>query len=264
MKLQLIFYLKTSFYYNLEFTYNNNIKSSAIKYIINLSNYVTCFHNLKEENTKVNIPDSVTLLTKAKESKIGYLILQTTDNNLYNYDIGKENIKFNLKPSDSNIIFRISPQSTEGVYDIYAQSTIDFIGEFEILVNEIKVKTITIASEPPQACYLEWENSKNTIQYKETIGKEKYYEYVGGFDNGNLVVGFKLYDKYNQIIENKDYFSKYADISSEKYGSDTTYFSIVYDENDKVYKFRDNVPYEKFNKVGYFIRGSQLVIINII
>ena len=247
-----LLFKKTSFYYNLEFTYNNNIKSSAIKYIINLSNYVTCFHNLKEENTKVNIPDSVTLLTKAKESKIGYLILQTTDNNLYNYDIGKENIKFNLKPSDSNIIFRISPQSTEGVYDIYAQSTIDFIGEFEILVNEIKVKTITIVSEPPQACYLEWENSKNTIQQKETIGKEKYYEYVGGFDNGNLVVGFKLYDKYNQIIENKDYFSKYADISSEKYGSDTTYFSIVYDENDKVYKFRDNVPYEKIQQGWIF------------
>ena len=68
---------------------------------------------------------------------------------------------------------------------------------------------------------------------------------MGGFDNGNLAISFELLDKYKQVIESKDYFTKYPDISSEKYGSDTKYFSVSYEEKNKKFNFRDNLPYEK-------------------
>ena len=240
-----LLFKKSSFYYNIQFTYNNIVKSSAIKYVLNIGNYKTCFHQLAEKNTKVNIDDSITIITKAGEYKIGSLILQTKDNNLYNYEIGTSNIKFELNPPESNVILRLVPQTIEGIYYVYAKSTKDYEGKATLYINDINIKVITLISETPKACYLEPENSGKTFEFVETIGKEIYYQYVGGFDNGNLAISFELLDKYKQVIESKDYFTKYPDISSEKYGSDTNYFSVSYEEKNKKFNFRDNLPYEK-------------------
>ena len=47
-----LLFKKSSFYYNIQFTYNNIVKSSAIIYVLNIGNYKTCFHQLAEKNTK--------------------------------------------------------------------------------------------------------------------------------------------------------------------------------------------------------------------
>ena len=60
-------------------------------------------------------------------------------------------------------------------------------------------------SETSQACYLDWVNPEY-FKYQNTSGKEIYYEYIGDFDNGNLLINFKLKDKYNNSIEKEDYF----------------------------------------------------------
>ena len=112
----------------------------------------------------------------------------------------------------------------------------------QIEINGKFVKNITFTSEPSQACYLDWINP-NDFSYKNTQGKEIYYEYDGEFDNGNLLIYFKLRDKNNQTIVNENYFTKFPDISSEEYGTDKNYFSISFDSSNNYYIFRDNVPY---------------------
>ena len=86
---------KSTFNYYLKFTYFSVEKSASIKYTVNIAPYVTCFHNLDESKTKVNIDDSIELLTGGDETKIGNIILNTNDNNLYNYDIGTSKIQTN-------------------------------------------------------------------------------------------------------------------------------------------------------------------------
>ena len=233
---------KSSFYYNLKFTYFNVQKSAAIQYVLNIGTYVTCFHDLNEANTIVNIPDPVSLITGEAEKKLGTIILNTNDNNLYNYNIGIDNIKINLIPSNSNINFKKVALSIDGTYDVYASSSQDYDGVIQIEINGKFVKNITFTSEPSQACYLDWINP-NDFSYKNTEGKEIYYEYDGEFDNGNLLIYFKLRDKNNQTIVNENYFTKFPDISSEEYGTDKNYFSISFDSSNNYYIFRDNVPY---------------------
>ena len=234
---------KSTFNYYLKFNYFSVEKSASIQYILNIGSYVTCFHNLDESKTKVNIDDNIELLTGGDETKIGNIILSTNDNNLYNYDIGTNKIKTSLNPSNNNLVFRVIALSIEGTYDVYAKSTQDYEGDLEIIINDVHVKTIKVISEPSQACYLDWVNPEY-FKYQSTSGKEIYYEYVGDFDNGNLLINFKLKDRYNNSIEKEDYFIKFSDISSEEYGTDAGYFSISFESSNKGYKFRDNIPYE--------------------
>ena len=234
---------KSTFNYYLKFTYFNVVKSASIQYILNIGSYVTCFHYLDESKTKVNIDDNIELLIGDDEKKLGNIILNTKDNNLYNYDIGASKIKTNLNPTNNNLVFRIVALSIEGTYDVYGKSTQDYKGDLEIIINEVVVKTIKVSSEPSQACYLDWINPEY-FKYQSTSGKEIYYEYVGDFDNGNLLINFKLKDRFNNSIEKEDYFTKYSDISSEEYGTDSDYFSISFESSNKGYKFRDNIPYE--------------------
>ena len=234
---------KSSFNYYLKFTYFKVQKSASIKYTLNIGSYITCFHNLNEKKTKVNINNKIELVTGEAEKKIGTIILSTQDSNLYNYDIGIKNIKTKLNPSNNNIIFRLVALSIEGTYDIYVKSKQDYSGKFEILINNISVKTITIVSEPSTACYLDWVKPNDFI-YKSSKGKEIYYEYNGEFDNGNILVNFTLKDKYNNTIQKADYFTKFSDISSEEYGTDKKYFTISFNLKNKRYEFRDNLPYK--------------------
>ena len=234
---------KSSFNYYLKFTYFYEKKSASIEYLLNIGPYITCFHNLDESKTKVNIDNNIELLTGGEETRIGNIILSTNDNNLYNYDIGTSKIQTSLTPPNNNIVFRVISLSIEGTYDVYAKSTQDYEGDLKIIINDVPVKTIKVISEPSQACYLDWVNPEY-FKYQSTSGKEIYYEYVGDFDNGNLLINFKLKDRYNNSVEKEDYFIKYSDISSEEYGKDTEYFSISFESSNKGFKFRDNIPYE--------------------
>jgi len=233
---------KSSFYYNLKFTYFSVQKSAAIQYVLNIGSYVTCFHDLNEANTLVNIADPVSLITGEDEKKLGTIILNTDDNNLYNYDVGISNIKTNLIPSNGNINFKLVALAIDGTYDVYGSSSQDYSGILQILINGKFVKNITFTSEPSQACYLDWINPKDFL-YQSTDGKEIFYEYNGEFDNGNLLVYFKLKDKNNKTIVNENYFTIFPDIYSEEYDTDTNYFTISFDPSTSYYKFRDNIPY---------------------
>ena len=61
---------KSSFNYYLKFTYFKVQKSASIKYILNIGSYITCFHNLNEKKTKVNINNKIELVTVEAEKKI--------------------------------------------------------------------------------------------------------------------------------------------------------------------------------------------------
>ena len=234
---------KSSFKYYLKFTYLKDQKSSSLKYGFNIAPYITCFHDLREINTKVNINDNIQLITGGDETKIGTILLSTIDNNLYNYRLEDGKIKLILEPSSNNVAIRLVPLSIEGIYDVYARATQDYDGKLKIIINEICVKIINFISEPSQACYVEWVDPSHFI-HQNTNGKEIYYEYNGEFDNGNILVNFTLKDKYNNAIEKKDYFTKFSDIYSEEFGTDQKYFSISFNSDKKRYEFRDNIPYE--------------------
>ena len=235
--------VKSNFEYYLKFKYlQNSEKSAAAQYIPNISPYVTCFHPLDLTKTKISIPDSVELLIKADEAKIGSITLSTTDGNLYNYDIGIGNFSFKLEIS-VDIQFRLVALSIEGTYDVYAKSNEEYQGDAQIIIKNQVVKTIRIQSGPPQACYINWLDSKSFSHIK-TEGKELYFNYIGNLYDGNLLIQYKLLDKYNNTIANSEYYTKYADISSEEYGTDKTYFTIEYNKDTTSYKFTDNIPYE--------------------
>jgi len=243
---------KSSFNYYIKLNYYSVEKSASIKYVLNIGSYVTCFHDLSEKNTKVNIGDQIDLIIGGDEKKLGTILLSTTDNNLYNYDIETKNVKMVLNPPSDSIQFRVVALSIEGIYDVYAKSTQSYVGELQITIKETIVKIIKIGSAPSEACNLVWSDPSYFI-HKSTNGKEIYYEYNGPFDNGNILVNFILKDKYNNTIEKEDYFTKFwSDIYSEQYGTDLKYYSISYSTKNKRYEFRDNLPYQNSQRGWVF------------
>ena len=233
---------KSSFNYYLKFNYFRLEKTAAIRYNLNIGSYVTCFHDLNEKNTKVNINNNIQLITGEGEKKIGSIVLSTKDNNLYNYNIGTGKIQTILSPANRNIILRVVPLQIEGTYDVYVRPNQDYSGRLEIKINGVSIRVITLVSEPSKACYIEWVESKN-FKYQRTSGRDYYYLYNGVYDNGNILVNFILKDKYKNKIEKGDYFTKFADISSEEYGTNKNYFSVSFNSKTKRYEFRDNLPY---------------------
>ena len=237
--------VKSSFEYYLNFNYlDKQKKSAAVQRIPNIGSYVTCFHPLDLQKTKVTISESLELVIGVDEYKIGQIILQTDDSNLYNYDIGEKNITYRFEDNKNiDIKFRFVALSIEGTYDVYVTPNQEYHGKIEILVLNVVVYTISAASDPAQACYIKW-SDENSFKYISQSGKEIYYEYTGKFADGNLLINFQLLDKYNKVIDNKEYYTTYSDISSEEYGTDEKYFTINYDESKSLFEFRDNIPYE--------------------
>ena len=72
---------------NIELEFNEND--------LKISPYKTCFHDLDISKTNLEMSYNVELVTGGAETKIAKIELRTSDYNLYNYDIGKSNIKFN-------------------------------------------------------------------------------------------------------------------------------------------------------------------------
>ena len=241
---------KSSFAYYLKFNYTKEStfeeKYAAINYVLNIGSYKTCFHDLNEENTNITISDNINIITGGDEVKLGSIILTTTDDNLYNYDIGKSKIQFNLQPTNDDIKFRVVPLSIEGTYDIYANSTQNYDGKVELIINDKNIKDFNIKSEPPEACYLSLINLDQKFNCEPTINKETYCNYTGEFTDGNLLISFYLKDKKNNTIDDKDYFNKYNDdIKSEDFEKSTDYYSITYNPENKSFSFRDDIPYSE-------------------
>ena len=234
--------MKASFDYILKFRYIKNEKSATLKYFPNFNQYKTCFHPLDLKKTEVKIANIINLSNGGAETKIGTIILKTSDNFLYNYNIGTNNFAFQLE-INVNIKFRVVALSIEGTYEVYVKCNQEYQGEVKIKIKNQEVKIIRLQSGPAQACNLNWLDAKSFKQLKAT-NKEIYYEYIGNMNEGNLLIEFKLLDKYNTIIANSEYYKKFDDISSEQYGTNKKYFSIEYNKKTTSYKFRDNIPYD--------------------
>ena len=251
---------KSSFDYLIKITLQkdsgNEEKIITINYIINIGSYTTCFHPFNKVKTYLDQSWELQFLTGRAEMKIAKIELKTNDNYLYNYDIGKEKIKYILKPTNEKIIFRVVPLTIEGTYDVYGQSFSDYQGELIVEVDGHELRRQSISSQPPLACYLEFKN-KTLFEHLGDDFKEHYYDYKGPFVDGNLEFLFTIKDKFNNSIVKEDYFSAYADIYSLQFGNDKTKFNIFYNNNELGYQFRDNLPFEtrKFTWV-FFMRDS--------
>ena len=239
---------KSSFEYSIKFTLTKNSgneeKTVTLKYIVNIGSYTTCFHDLKVENTNLVQESELEFIIGSSEKKIDKIELKTTDYYLYNKDIGKENIQYYLEePSSNAITFRVVPLSIEGTYDVYGKSTEEYSGYLVVKINGIQIRRTYIQSQPSLACYLEFKDP-SLFEYIKTESREYTYEYIGDFEEGNLLFYFKIKDKYGNYIVKSDYFSKFPDIFSQQFDNDNTKFAVGYSSDDGAYKFRDNLPFE--------------------
>ena len=122
---------------NVTFRYNKNY--------LNISTYTTCFHSLDIEKTLSNFQNyKVESYYIEKEYKISRIELKTTDNYLYNYDIGIEKFALNLSPENDKIMIRIEPFTINGIYDIYIKSDIKIsFASLSIEIDNIKKEICT-------------------------------------------------------------------------------------------------------------------------
>ena len=256
---------KSSFDYSIKFTLEKSSgeeeKTVTLKYILNIGTYTTCFHDLKEENTKLEQDWNLDFLIGA-ERKIAKLELQTKDYYLYNTDIGKDNIQYYLdEPSSNAISFRVVPLSVDGTYDIYGKATDSYQGFLVVKVNGIQIRKQYVSAQPSLACYLEFKEPDLFKLIRNENDKEIHYEYLGDFVEGNLLFYFKIKDKYGNYIVKEDYFSAFADIYSEQFGNGVDrgkdIFTVGYSHEIDFYKFRDKLPFEnrQFSWV-FFMRDS--------
>ena len=81
--------------------------------------------------------------------------MRTKDYNLFNYDIGKDNIRLSLEGA-GNISFRIQPLSIAGVYEIYGTAYSEYYGNIIVYVNDVEITRRYTSATKPQACYLKF------------------------------------------------------------------------------------------------------------
>ena len=252
---------KSSFDYSLKITYEKSTetieKIVTLKYIINIGSYQTCFHNLDLSKTNLDMEYSLEFLIGASEKKFAKIELKTTDYYLYNYDIGKENIKLILDNNPTNAIqFRVVPLSIEGTYEVYGKAVASYSGTLRLLIKDTEIRKVYVYSQPSLACYLEFKRPELFNHLGDEF-KEHYYEYTGTFVDGNLEFFFKILDKYKNVIIKDDYFSTYADIYSLQYGNDLTRFNVGYNQSSEAFQFRDNLPFESRQYTWvFFMRDS--------
>ncbi len=252
---------KSSVDYSLKITFEKSKetveKIVRLKYIINIGSYKTCFHNLDLSKTKLDMEWSLEFLIGASERKFAKIELQTTDTLLYNYDIGKENIKLILDNNPTNAIqFRVVPLSIEGTYEVYGKAVASYSGNLRLLIKETEIRKVYVYSQPSLACYLEFKKPELFIHTGDEF-KEHYYEYNGTFVDGNLEFFFRILDKYKNVIIKDDYFSAYADIYSLQFGNDLTKFNVGYNHPSEAFQFRDKLPFETRQYTWvFFMRDS--------
>ena len=195
---------------NVTFRYNKNY--------LNISTYTTCFHSLDIEKTLSNFQNyKVESYYIEKEYKISRIELKTTDNYLYNYDIGIEKFALNLSPENDKIMIRIEPFTINGIYDIYIKSDIKIsFASLSIEIDNIKKeKSISFIDIIPY--YLEFKEPQ-LFQLLRVDYMEEYYMYIGNFKDGNLYFNFKLLDFKNNTVTKSSSFDSYVNIWSSQLG----------------------------------------------
>ena len=254
---------RSSFDYTLKITFGTDVKIVTFRYntqTLQISTYTTCFHEFDAKKMEVNIDNNIQIKADGKEMKIGTIILKTTDNYLYNYNIGTDKIKITLTAT-GDVKFRIAVFSIAGIYEVYASSTTEYSGGFTVKYGETTVVTKTIVSEQVYAYSMSFKYNQYFKQTKQS-GNEYWFEYTGDFTDGNLGFDFQLKDEGNGIISRGDYFDKNAEIYyivDGKTYTDKNYYSITY--NSGYYTFKDKFKYQSktYTWVFYFKEGNKQV-----
>ena len=241
---------RSSFEYHLKITYNKEDgtveeKLVILKYHVDtlkISSYTTCFHDLDISKTNIDMASDLNLIINSEE-KIATIELRTGDYNLYNYDIGKSNIKIELESSGS-MSYRIVPLSIAGTYEVYVTLKKAYNGRIRLLIKGQIVRYGGTYAGEAEACYLKFKEPE-LFNHTGTEFKEHYYEYLGDFpEGGNFEYFFTIYDRNWNLLTRPDYFSNFADIYSHQFGNDVTKFSIGYNTAEKAFYFRDKLDFE--------------------
>ena len=231
---------KSSFEYTLKFIYNkkdNTVETRTVllRYNLNIPGYKTCFHDLDLGKTTFDMKEKV--FAGQYEIKLGKLELRTTDGYLYNYDIGKDNIKV-LLDNNRQANYRVVPLSVAGTYDVYATIDRGYSGQVKVLVKDKVVGIASAYTSQGEACYLKF-NEPELFEHLEDRHQEHFYEYLGECPDGNLEYFFTILDRYYNTILKSDYFDTFADIYSHTYGNDMDKFNVGFNTSVMSFQFRD-------------------------
>ena len=235
--------LKSSFVYTIKFYLNKEQKNVYMRYVFEKpttnGGITTCFHDLKESKTEVSF-NSVNLEVGANEVLLGTLTLKTSDDYLYNYDIGTSKISLKLQ-SGSGFNYRLVSSGILGIYNIYANATLEFDSYIDISVNSQVAKSVKAEASKPKACSLEFSNSDsfNSIAGSTYI---HYYEYVGKLtDDDKLSFNFNLQDESGNNVVNSIFDKNNTYISCPQLEDSSDYYSVNYDSKNNYYTFEDKI-----------------------
>ena len=223
---------------------------------LKISPYKACFHDLDISKTYLDMPETIGI-SIGTESKMGKVELRTTDNYLYNYDIGKENVQVVLENGGNQVTFRIEPYTIKGIYEIYGKTNSAFQGTMIIKVKGKEVGRRRLSGEKRFACYLEYVQPE-LFKYLKSDFKDHYYEYLGDFNDGHLQFWFRVYDRYWNEMFNEDYKSCFADVYSHQFGNDETkFYTILYKDQLSSYEFLDKLNFQSKQYTWvFFMRDS--------
>ena len=256
---------RSSFDFTLKITFNKEDGNTEEKYVtlrynantLKISTYTTCFHDLDLSKTNVEMNWNLNLIIGSEE-KIATIVLRTTDWNLYNYDIGKSNIKVVLEGSGSSISTRVVPLTIAGTYEVYVTLKSAYNGNIKLTIKGEVIRTAYTYAGEAEACYLQFKEP-DLFKHLSDDFKEHYYEYLGDFaDGGNFEYLFTIYDRNWNILTKPNYFSNFADIYCLQYGNDLTKFTVNYNYNEGAFYFRDKLDFQsqKYTWVFFMRDGT--------
>ena len=238
---------KNSYDYKIVFQCGEQTKTITYNYIFessySIGNYTTCFHDLDLSKTITSF--KTVELAKGGETYVGTITLQTKDNQLYNYDIGKDKIVLSLKDSsaDSGFSYRIVTDTVNGVYHVYVTATKEFTSDIIMKINSTTVNTYSGQSTAlTESCYMQLTDT-SLYDYQWRNGQSYYYTYTGPLTDGGLKFYFRLYDRFGNQISAQDFYKTNTDISCNQFSStDTSIFKkITYDKETDSFVFQDNI-----------------------
>ena len=238
---------RSSYDYTLKITYKSEVKYVTFRFNSNtlkIGSYTTCFHEYSFQKTKesfsVNYNDIE--FSMGVEKKLNTLVLKTNDNNLYNYDIGKKNIKVELTNSGT-LSYRVVPLSIAGTYEIYATISSQYWGNIKLTVEGNELANYYVYSSESQACYLQYQKPELFEFTSLPEPREHYYDYIGDYVDGNLEFFFFVLDKNYKNLTKDNIFDNNVDIYCLQYGADTRKYTISYNKTAKAYQFRDKLDF---------------------
>ena len=229
--------INSSFDYKIIVLFENIVKFITMKMDLSIKNYKTCFHNLDIKKTNNNFGNNISLIG-GQNINIGDIVLRTEYNNLFNYDIGIDNIKFKVYPLIKNIKFRVVSQSIRGIYTVYAYSENDFNGNIKLYLKNKKIKRKLDSNN----FKIEFEIKELFSPYQNSTCTNTNFTYIGETINNMIDFNFYLYN-YSQKINDSNFFSGsnatfYLYVENERYSNSSCTVNYI---KDGLYRFRANI-----------------------